>query len=104
MDPNAQTNSARPTDLPSAAPLSPPPPTRVLLVEDNPGDARLIREFIRETDAKGFDVEHAELLAAALACLAQGGVDLVLLDLSLPDSCGIETFRKLHAAAPNVPT
>jgi sigma-B regulation protein RsbU (phosphoserine phosphatase) len=104
MEPNAQTNAARTTDRPSAAPPSPPPPTRVLLVEDNPGDARLIREFIREADAESFDVERAERLDAALARLAQEGVDLVLLDLSLPDSHGIETFRKLHTAAPNVPT
>jgi hypothetical protein len=61
MDPNAQTNTA---DRPSAPPPSPPSPTRVLLVEANPGDARLIREFIRETDAGGFDVESAERLAA----------------------------------------
>ena len=104
MEPNAQTNTARTTDPPAETASSPARPTRVLLVEDNPGDARLICEFIHETDAASFDVEGAERLGVALARLAQGGVDLVLLDLSLPDSSGIETFRKLHAAAPNVPT
>ncbi len=64
MEPNAQTNTAPTADLLSAAPPSPPSPTRVLLVEDNPGDARLIRESIRETDAGGFDLESAERLAA----------------------------------------
>ena len=103
MEPNTQADTARATDPPAAAP-SPAPPTRVLLVEDNPGDARLIREFIRETDAESFDVQGAERLGVALDRLAQGGVDLVLLDLSLPDSHGIETFLKLHAAAPSVPT
>ena len=102
MEPTPSTNTARMTDPPAAAPSS-PKPTRVLLVEDNPGDARLIREFIREVDGQLFEVEGAERLVVALERLAQGGVDLVLLDLSLPDSHGIETFRKLHAAAPNIP-
>lgn len=102
MEPSAQTNTVRKMDLSPAT--QPPLPTRVLLVEDNAGDARLIHEFIRETDAEGFDVERAERLAAALTRLSQGGVNLVLLDLSLPDSHGIETFRKLHAAAPSIPT
>lgn len=103
MEPSAQNNTVRKTDRPAAA-LPSPLQTRVLLVEDNPGDARLIREFIREADVESFDVEMAERLDAALERLKQGGVDLVLLDLSLPDSHGIETFQKLHAAAPNVPT
>jgi signal transduction histidine kinase len=65
----------------------------VLLVEDNPGDARLLREML----PSGFDLTHVERLDEALkAC---GSVDVVLLDLSLPDSHGLDTFRKVHAAA-----
>lgn len=68
-------------------------PTHVLIVEDNPGDARLIEESLRE--ARGaFVVEHADRLAHALERLRDGGVDVVLLDLSLPDASGLETFRR----------
>ena len=63
-------------------------PVQVLLVEDSPGDARLIREFIGEADSGSFEIECAGRLAAAVSRLAQGGIDLVLLDLSLPDSRG----------------
>ncbi|HEV2522632.1 MAG TPA: ATP-binding protein [Candidatus Acidoferrales bacterium] len=75
----------------------------VLLVEDNPGDARLIRESL--TDARGaiFDLETADRLATALRRLAAGGIDAVLLDLALPDSKGKETFSRAKAQAPTVP-
>ncbi|MEY2408817.1 MAG: phosphoserine phosphatase RsbU/P [Verrucomicrobiota bacterium] len=79
------------------------PPVQVLLVEDNPGDARLIREFIRETGSRNFQVECIGRLAGAVARLSEGGIQLVLLDLSLPDSRGLETFQSIHAAAPHVP-
>jgi len=76
---------------------------KVLLIEDNPGDARLIREYLSDEAGAAFSVEHAPLLAAGLARLAQGGVDLVLLDLSLPDSPMPKTFKLVHDAAPEVP-
>jgi PAS domain S-box-containing protein len=75
----------------------------VLLVEDNPGDARLIRETLRDADAGGWAVEVAERFSAALPHLTAGGIDIVLLDLSLPDVQGFDTFVKAHAAAPDVP-
>ena len=50
-----------------------------------------------------FQVEHVDQLAAALARLARGGIDVALIDLSLPDSSGMETFQAIHAAAPAVP-
>src|SRR5689334_20696397 len=78
-------------------------PVRVLLVEDNPGDVRLFRELLRETGAAGFEIEVSGRLADAGARVAQGGIGLVLLDLSLPDSRGIETFQALHRAAPDIP-
>jgi sigma-B regulation protein RsbU (phosphoserine phosphatase) len=74
----------------------------VLLVEDNAGDIRLIRELIREGSAR-FDVEVTGRLAEGCLRLRRGDINLVLLDLSLPDSHGIETFQKLHRAAPDVP-
>ncbi len=78
---------------------------RVLLIEDNPGDARLIRVQLASTGAR-IHLEWVERLTEGLAMLAAGGqaFDAVLLDLSLPDSQGLATFERLHAAAPRVPT
>src|SRR5258706_6984141 len=75
----------------------------VLLVEDNLGDARLLRHFLTEGAAESFELEHVELLSSALDRLARGGVALILLDLSLPDSMGLETFSAIQRAAPRAP-
>lgn len=75
----------------------------VLLVEDNPGDARLMREYLADPAGAGIRLEHVSTLREGLDRLAQGGIDLVLLDLSLPDSPMPDTFRRTHAAAPTVP-
>src|SRR5579859_2252750 len=78
---------------------------RALLIEDNPGDARLIREMLREAHAGQAIVElrYADRLGAGLNYLSTGSVDVVLLDLSLPDSHGMDTFASVHTAAPSVP-
>src|SRR2546421_6804369 len=76
---------------------------RVLLIEDNRGDARLIREYLGEIEGIAFDLECTDRLAAGLARLCQGGGDVVLLDLALPDSRGLATFQQLHKQAPQVP-
>jgi PAS domain S-box-containing protein len=76
---------------------------RILVVEDNPADADLIREMLPHTGPASFQVESAARLAETLTRLQSGGIDLVLLDLGLPDSQGLPTLRRLHAAAPNVP-
>jgi signal transduction histidine kinase len=75
----------------------------VLLVEDNPADAELALHGLRNAREASFQVEHVEQLAGALACLARGGIDVALVDLSLPDSSGMETFQAIRAAAPAVP-
>ena len=77
-------------------------PVKILLIEDNPGDARLIREML--ADAKGVraDLEWADRLTTGLERLAVGGIDVVLLDLALPDSQGLDTFARTHARAPDV--
>ena len=77
----------------------------VLLVEDNPGDARLIHNMLCQTSRLEwrFDVVCAESLAAALECIAEGDFDVVLLDLSLPDSEGLATFRAMYAVEPWLP-
>lgn len=74
-----------------------------LLIEDNPGDARLIRLMLADADSDLFNLEHVERLSSGLQRLTEGGIDIVLADLSLPDSQGLETFSRLHARAPQVP-
>jgi sigma-B regulation protein RsbU (phosphoserine phosphatase) len=79
------------------------PALRVLLVEDNPGDSRLIQLMLEDAGDGLFDVETVDHLEGALNRLNQGGIGLVLCDLSLPDSHGLETFTRLHAQAAHVP-
>jgi len=76
---------------------------RVLLVEDNPADVRLVQEMlIQSTDAR-FKITHADRLAKALASLKEEPFDVILLDLSLPDSQGLETFKQIQAAVSQLP-
>jgi signal transduction histidine kinase len=76
---------------------------RILLVEDNPGDARLLEEHLRDASTLGATIKHVERLDAAEAQLARERPDVVLLDLSLPDAQGIDTVKGALAAAPDVP-
>ena len=75
----------------------------VLLIEDNPGDARLIEEMIREEPSAPFNLHYVDRLASGLEHLSTGETGLVLLDLSLPDSMGLETFARVYAHSPTVP-
>jgi len=77
--------------------------TTVLLIEDNPGDADLVRERLDGETSVPFHVIWADTLEAGRERLAQGGNDLILLDLSLPDSQGIDTFRTIRGLAPQLP-
>ncbi|WP_287587140.1 ATP-binding protein [Candidatus Borrarchaeum sp.] len=81
---------------------------RVLLIEDNPGDARLIQEELAETDPLCHEITHffllhVDRLSQGLECLKNEKIDIVLLDLGLPDSLGLDTFTKLYAYSPQVP-
>ena len=76
---------------------------KTLLVEDNPGDSRLIREMLAEARGVTFSLEYADRLQVGLEHLREGGIDVVLLDLGLPDSQGLETLSKIYAQAPEVP-
>lgn len=83
-------------------------PLEVLVIEDNPGDARLIQEHLSQMKITGalgsaFRLVLADRLTTGLARLAAGVVDVVLLDLSLPDSQGLDTFTKTRVQAPDVP-
>ena len=73
----------------------PPEQTHVLLVEDSPADARLIQLYLSEGNSQ-FTVSHVERLSDGLEQLSQGGVDVVLLDLNLPDSTGLDTFTRIY--------
>ncbi len=78
-------------------------PTRVLLVEDNPGDTRLIIELLQEVERERYEVTHVDRVATALEHIDSGRFDVVLLDLSLPDGTGAQTLATLHSAAPALP-
>ena len=79
------------------------PATRLLLVEDNLGDARLLREMLNEPGVQRTDLTHVQDLRAAEAHLAANQVDMILLDLGLSDAQGLGAVRRAHAAAPRVP-
>jgi signal transduction histidine kinase len=74
----------------------------VLLVEDRPSEVALTKHALSKVPGANFCVNHAADLATALAQLKRGGVDVALVDLSLPDSNGIDTFRAIRAADSNV--
>ncbi len=76
---------------------------RVLLIEDNPGDARLLREMFDEQGARGTELTIMQSMSEAEKYLAENAVDIVLLDLGLPDAQGLAAVRRAHAAAPRVP-
>jgi diguanylate cyclase (GGDEF)-like protein/PAS domain S-box-containing protein len=75
----------------------------VLLIEDNPGDARLLREMLQEEGLYSSELLHADSMGRAEKILAEHAVDIVLLDLGLPDAQGLEAVRRAHAVAPRVP-
>lgn len=76
---------------------------RVLLVEDNPVDARLMEFLFRKMEGQPFQLVWVKCLADGINRIADGDINLVLLDLTLPDSEGLETFNQVHAAAKHVP-
>jgi CheY-like chemotaxis protein len=76
---------------------------RVLLVEDNPGDARLVEMMLTEKQDGSFVVERVPRLADAVEALKLGTFDVILLDLGLPDSSGLETASAMVQSAPAVP-
>ncbi len=85
-------------------PATSPERLRVLLIEDDPGDGFLLREMVEHEPLSRFRVtQHVEQLAPGIEFLKAGLADIALLDLSLPDSRGLETFRRAHDAAPHVP-
>ncbi|WP_169928344.1 hybrid sensor histidine kinase/response regulator [Labilithrix luteola] len=75
----------------------------VLLIEDDDADARMIREMLRRLPKRTFEIVHVTTMAAAPPHLTGGHIDAVLLDLSLPDSNGLESLEEIHELAPDKP-
>ena len=75
----------------------------VLLIEDNPQHVALLDQMLAESLDDRFRLFHTDSVASGLARLAEGGIDLILLDLSLPDSEGFDTFARVFADAGEVP-
>src|SRR5580704_7658540 len=75
----------------------------LLVVEDNPGDARLLLEMFDEQGSQNTELTHVESMSEAEEHLAGGEVDIILLDPGLPDAQGLEAVRRAHAAAPHTP-
>jgi len=75
----------------------------ILLVEDNPVDSRLIQELLRDASLKRFHIVTMATLSDALNFLSENDVDVVLLDLGLPDSQGLATFKAVYERAPTIP-
>ncbi len=78
-------------------------PIKILLIEDNPVDASIIQKMLGQAREIPFEVECMDRLYLGMERLAAGDIDVILLDLSLPDSEGFETFARTFAQAPNVP-
>ena len=92
-----------PTAAPATTPGPPRPRRMVLLVEDTATDALMLRAMLAKVPGQPFGVEWVETLGAGLQRLAAGGIHLLLLDLSLPDSQGLDTVDRACAAAPQLP-
>ena len=73
---------------------------RVLVVEDNPADVELVREYMSDSGFISFQIDSVSRLSEAIARLERESFDLLLIDLGLPDSRGLETFHNLRKAAP----
>jgi diguanylate cyclase (GGDEF)-like protein/PAS domain S-box-containing protein len=76
---------------------------KILLVEDNSGDARLLREMFKRQTSQTIELTHVQCMSDAEKHLAKHEFDIVLLDLGLPDAQGLGAVRRSRAAAPHVP-
>lgn len=90
---------------PAAPPQSPPStgPRVVLLVEDNPGDAQLVNELLGDAPREPYEIVHVPLMSSAVNTLRSRSVDVVVLDLRLPDCSGVDTVKTVRGVASEVP-
>lgn len=77
--------------------------TNILLVEDNPGDARLVEIMLNQPTNSGFRLTCSNTMAEAITAISNNGFDVALLDMSLPDGEGIENITRLKSQAPSMP-
>lgn len=100
--PAVNTTASRTAVSPPAAP--PAGHARVvLLVEDNPGDARLVNELLGEAPEDSYEIVHVPLMASAVNTLRSRSIDVVVLDLRLPDCSGVDTVKAVRDVARDVP-
>lgn len=78
-------------------------PLNILLIEDNPGDARIIKEILSKEYSEQYTLKYVDRLKESMQVIAKGTCDVVLLDLGLPDSQGVDGIHKLHARFPSIP-
>src|ERR1041385_9553517 len=75
---------------------------KILLIEDNPGDANLIHIHLKEAFPQAFQLSTAAYLKDGLELIRHNEFDIIIIDLSLPDSSGLDTFNAVYKAAPEV--
>ena len=78
-------------------------PIEVLIIEDNPGDQLLTKRMLEKTGYTSFHVNCANDLSTGIKSASDNMIDVILLDLNLPDSAGVETFLKLNHQVPEIP-
>lgn len=76
---------------------------KILLIEDNPGDTKSIIEMLKEADDNRYEVVHTNRLDDGIKIIVRDDFDLILLDLGLPDSEGMDTFNIMKYNAPDIP-
>lgn len=101
--PRSTASRPRPRARHTAGVTTGPGHVRVLLIEDNPDQIQLIQAILRKLGGESYELVPANSLGAGLEHLTAGGFDVILLDLMLPDSQGLDTFLKVQAQAKDVP-
>ena len=76
---------------------------KVLMIDDNPAAISLMQYLLEDAREVTVELEHASRLESGIERLVEGGIDLVLLDILLPDSRGFHSFTDLHTAVPDIP-
>ncbi|MFL5729690.1 MAG: PAS domain S-box protein, partial [Cytophagaceae bacterium] len=76
---------------------------RILAIEDNPGDLFLLEEILSLVKSFRSEITNTTSLNSSLQILKENNYDVILLDLTLPDSSGLKTFTKIHSAYPEIP-
>ncbi len=79
------------------------PRLKILLVEDDLGDARLVERALGKARLSDFQLQHADCLKAAQDCFMHDSFDVILLDMGLPDCCGLELVSRVCAQCEEIP-